>query len=340
METKPIIQSDMHAFLKPKANHAILIAVCAVLLLASVAAAIVGARAETPASVRFSSDLPSGTYVYSDVLLLTEWVYRVTGDTSYTFYELMDDQGDWHVVSLDKSDLTKLSAQIEACALLTDSTTADDLPKPVRLYGMTRSIKSDDLAAMAEGYGITNAEYEDFFGRCYLAEGAEPTNDLSTFGLLGALFFGIFLLIALILFASEKKTRRICANRLYARGEEQLAESEFSDPDNTVYEKAKLVFSKHFIYGGTTGAVISYEDIGWLFRHVTRTNGIQTSVELNASLINGTAVSLARKGVTDMLVGDAMQLIGGKNPNALLGYSNENRKAYRARVKEWKAQNR
>ena len=71
-----------------------------------------------------------------------------------------------------------------------------------------------------------------------------------------------------------------------------------------------------------------------------RNHGVVVSTQLIAGLINGRTAALATRFVTDELIEQAVKKILRQNPNVLVGYSIDNARQFRARVKEFKLNNR
>lgn len=283
----------------------------------------------------------TSTYTYLDFQLLSEWMYKVTGDSNYTYYEAMDPDENWYIVALDDDLVEQLKPYQDAYNYFyVDGAPYAEIPEPYRITGMTYPLSSDDISALASSYSVTDTEYTDFFGTYYLDEGTNPGNiDMALF-VIGAAFTGIILLTLIAITASVRSRYKKSDERLYALGKSDDAEFEFTAIDNLRFEKSKLILSEHFAYAGSTGVVASYEDIVWLYKYVQRNHGVVVSTQLIAGLINGRTGALASRFVTDELIEQAVAKILRQNPNVLVGYSFDNARQYRAKVKEFKLNNR
>lgn len=283
----------------------------------------------------------TSTYTYLDIQLLSEWVYKVTGESSNTYYAAMDPEQSWYIVALDDDLAGQLKPYQDAYNyFFTDNAPYAETPEPYRITGMTNAISLDDISSIASFYQVTETEFSNFFGAYYLDEGTNPGNvDLALF-IIGAVFAGVILLTLIAITASERKNYQRSDERLYALGKSDDAEFEFTAMDNLRFEKSKLVLSEHFAYSGSTGYIVAYEDIVWLYKRVQRNHGVVVSTQLIAGLISGRSAALAIRFVTDELIEQAVTKILRQNPNVLVGYSFDYARQYRAKVKEFKQNNR
>lgn len=283
----------------------------------------------------------TSTYTYLDIQLLSEWVYKVTGDSNYTYYEAMDPNQSWYIVALDDALAEQLKPYQDAYNyVFVEGAPAAEIPVPYRITGMTYPLSSDDVSSLASAYSVTDTEYTDYFGTYYVDEGTNPGNtDLALF-IIGAVFTGVILLTLLAITASARKNYKTSDERLYALGKTDDAEFEFTAMDNLRFEKSKLILSEHFAYSGSTGYIVAYEDIVWLYKRVQRNHGVVVSTQLIAGLISGRSAALASRFVTDELIEQAVTKILRQNPNILVGYSFDYARQYRAKVKEFKQTSR
>lgn len=290
-----------------------------------------------PEPARMTHETSDGSYVYLDLQLLSNWVYRVTGDESYTFYEAMDSDENWFIVSLDQKTFDSLQPYQDAYnAYFTDGTMNYDYPEPHRLTGMTNPITYDDVAQLASYYDIAGTQVTDYFGPNYLNAGASNAAEGAVIYLTGVLVFGLLLLAVSTQIGSVQRNFKKSDARLYELGQLDDAEAQFSSPDSTRFDKAKLILSADFVFCGASGWVLPYGDIGWLYMRRQRSYGVTVATHLVAGLTNGKTVYLAHRTVDDALVTQTAQTVLNKNPACLIGYSFENIKLYNQRVKEYK----
>lgn len=337
MESSYDKQQTMSEFFQPRKSHRVWKIILAVLLTAMIIGAAYEFTRPKEDPVRMSFDLPSGTYSYLDVLLLSDWIYEVSGDENYTFYEAMDPDGYWYIVSLDQSRYDELTAYTDAYyAFYSDHSDTYSYPEPVRLTGMTRLIDYDDVDQLAIYYDATSTQVTDYFGSYYFNEGANNLSDGAFLYILGAFFFGLFFLVVVLQDSATAKNFRKSEARLYDLGKWDDAENQFLMNDTRRYEKMRLVLSRDFLYAGVSGNVLSYEDVGWLYLRRQRSYGITVATQLVAGLNNGKTVFLSGRAANEQTLLEVAQALQAKNPDCLIGYTFENIKTYRARVKEYK----
>ena len=337
METTYDHQQTLSEFFQPSKAHK----VWKIILAALLSAMILGAGYEFSRPkqdpVRMSADLPGSTYSYLDVQLLSDWIYDVSGDEEYTFYEAMDPDGNWYILSFDSSKVNDLAPYTEAYdAYFSDDYESYSYPEPVRLTGMTRRISSDDVDQLASYYEASGTEVTDYFGSNYFNEGASDRYDGVFFYLLGAFFFGLFLLVLVLQDGSVGRNFRKSEARLYDIGKWDDAENQFLMNTTRRYDKMKLALSQDFIYAGVSGNVLPCEDVGWLYLRKQRSYGITVATQLVAGLKNGKTVYLSSRAANEQALLEIAQALLPKNPNCLIGYTFDNIKTYRANVKEYK----
>lgn len=341
MDAASTLQDSLQDFIAPSKKARIAILVILVLFAAMVLGIVYEGQRTLPDPVAYSADVSSGTYAYLDVQLLSEWVYKVTGDETHTYYEAMDPDQNWFIVDLPSSTYSELEPFVDAYNyLFYEDMPYAEMPDAVRIYGMTRSLDYETIYDLASAYDVTNTEYTDYFGSCYFDESAEPENAAQVIFIAGAVILGILLLIMLIQRAATSASYKKSDERLYTLGLKDNAEFEFTGIGNQRFDKAKLILSEHFLYSGSARAVIPYSDILWLYQRVQRHYGVPVSRLLVAGLYDGKSMTVASRGVTDELMNAVFNAAKAQNPDMLIGYSLDYAKQYHARVKENKLNNR
>jgi hypothetical protein len=337
MEAPSERQQSMQEFFTPgKARRVwqIILAVLTSLMMIGAANEFTKPKPEPERMTHASSD---ETHSYIDVLLLSEWVYQVSGDENYTFYEAMDTDLNWFLVSLDEKAFQPLRAHVDAYnAYFTDDYLSYSYPEPTRLYGMPTYISSDDISDLSASYGITLEEFDEIFGGYYLNEGASNANLYAMLFLVGAVIFGMFLLALVLQSTSARRNYRKSEQRLYELGMLDEAEIEFSASENVFFPKTRLKLSMQFVYCGSSGWVLPYTAIGWAYQRTQRSYGIAVGKQIVAGLVDGKTALLATQHVNDEVLTHTAQTIYDVNPNCLIGYSFDNIKLYHQRVKEYK----
>ena len=169
--------------------------------------------------------------------------------------------------------------------------------------------------------------------------GASNAAENGVLYLMGALIFGLLLLIIALQISASQRHRKKSENRLYQLGLLDEAEMQLSDPETIRYDKIRLALSKDFAYVGSSGYLLPYSDIGWLYKRTQRNHGITVATQLMAGTIYGKTVYIAPRLATDEFITSVAQKVLAKNPNCLIGYSFDLAKTYYQRVREYKANN-
>lgn len=338
METSTQDQQTLSEFFAPRKATRIWQIVLAVLLSLMILGAVYSFTKPRPEPVRMSTQLSGSTDCYLDVVLVSHWLLKVTGDDNYTLYEAMDPDGNWFILNLDDRVLDTLSIQSAAYeAYSAENAATFDLPEPVRLTGMTHALDSDDASEIATYYqNATASDITGFYGAYYFNEGVSSQGgDAMAFLIFGA-FFGIFLLIVWGSASAQRKNFQKSEQRLYELGLIDVAEAEFSAPESVRFPKSRLVLSKQFAFCGSSGWMLPYSELGWMYQRIQRSYGVPVSKQILASMHDGKSVVLTNRGVNDQVLTEAARAIFAVNPDCLIGYSFENIKLYRQRVKEYK----
>lgn len=280
-------------------------------------------------------------YAYLDVQLLSDWTLRVTGDSSYTYYEAMDPDENWFIVALDDATAERLQPYTDAYNYnFTDGAPEAPIPEPTRITGMTYPLSSDDVDSLASSYSVTSTEYTNFFGEYYLDEGTNPGNIDLALCVIGAAFSFVILLVLLGISSSARQNYKRSEARLYELGKTDDAEFDFTNLQNQRFERSKFVLGEHFAYSGETGVIAALEDVAWLYKRQQRSHGVVVSTQLMAGLKNGRQVTLANRFVTDELIEAVSAAVVRENPEVILGYSFDYARRYHALAREYRQNNR
>lgn len=334
-------QQTLTEFMTPGKSLRIWQIILAVLLSLMILGAVYEFGKPQKEPVRMDISLSGDTYCYLDVALVSNWLLKVTGDENYTLYEAMDPDGNWFILDLDDATLATLSVQAEAYTSYyteyADNQADFPLPEAVRLTGMTHYLASDDVAQIASLFdNATSANITEFYGSNYFNEGASDQYSGAILYIVGGVLFGIFLLVIVLQGSVQRKNYRKSEERLYELGILDAAEAEFSSPESIRFPKSKLILSKQFVFCGSSGLVLPYQDIGWIYQRTQRSYGIPVSKQIIAGLVSGKSTQLANRAVNDEVLTAAAQAVYAANPNCLIGYSFDNIKLYNQRVKEYK----
>lgn len=337
METQPIKQQTLSEFMTPGKAMRVWQIIFAVLLSAMLIGAVYEFTKPEAEPVRMSTALSGDTYCYLDVVMVSNWLLKVTGEQEYTLYEAMDPDENWYLLGLDDDAYAQLSAQYAAYNAYNPDSQTNQLPAPIRLTGMTYKLDTDDAQQIASIYdNVTSDTVINFYGQYYFSEGVSNSSEGAVLYLVGAFVFGLLFLTMILQSSRQRKNYQKSDTRLYELGKTVDAEAEFSSTESVRFPKAKLILSKQFVFCGSSGWVLPYEEIDLAYQRTQRSYGIAVGKQIIAGLINGKTVVLANRYVNDALLTETARAIYTANPNCLIGYSFDNIKTYRQRVKEYK----
>lgn len=338
METNSSPQQTLFEFFAPTKAQRVWRLILAILLSAMILGAAYEFSRPKPEPVRLTHETADDTYSYLDVQLLSDWVYDPDDSDSYRFYEVMDPDENWFLINLDQKTYESLSAYVDAYNAYFSANAQDySYPVPHRLNGMPSYISYDDITTLADFYSLSVGDFESLFGSYYFNEGASNAMENAILYIKGGVIFGLFFLAIVFQISSTQKHRKKSEDRLYQLGLLDEAESQLSDPETVRYDKIRLALSKDFAYVGSSGYLLPYSDIGWLYKRTQRNHGITVATQLMAGTIYGKTVYLAPRLATDEFITSVAQKVLAKNPNCLIGYSFDLSKTYYQRVREYKA---
>ncbi len=338
MEYQSTSQPTLHEFFSPSKAQRVWLLILSILTSLMIIGAAYEITKPKPEPVRMTHDLASGVYTYLDVQLLSDWVYDVSGDENYTFYEAMDPDETWFLIALDEQTFAQYGAYVDAYnAFFSDDYQSYSYPEPVRLTGMTSYIGYDDTSSLAEFYEASASDVTNYFGAYYLNEGANNSfAGAVAFVTFGAIFGIIVLIMALTPIFNTRRLQK-SMDHLYTIGKQNDADLQFLDPDVECYDKLRLALSQDFVYAGSSGCILPYSEIGWLYKRVRRSYGVTVATQLIAGTVDGKTIVLAAQKASDDFITTVAQKVLSKNPTCLIGYSFERSKLYHQRVREYKA---
>lgn len=124
--------------------------------------------------------------------------------------------------------------------------------------------------------------------------------------------------------------------RLEELGLLEKAAEELDSASAVVVGKNKGVLTENFLFGTNNGVVLAYTDIVWTYKHKQTSTVLFIPIHTDESLMICTAkkqaiqvINLGGKDKKEELK-NAILTIYQKNPKVLVGYSQENQKAYKA----------
>lgn len=340
METNSGAQQTLFEFFSPTKAQRVWRLILAILLTAMILGAAYELSRPKAEPVALSHETSEGTYSYLDLQLLSDWVYDAGDSDSYRFYEAMDADGNWFLVNLDQKTFESLSPYVDAYeAYFADGSQNSAYPEPTRLTGMPSYITYDVVTTLADFYEMSVGDFESLFGSYSFNEGASNAMENAMLYIVFGVILGLFFLAVVLQIASVQKHRKTSEDRLYALGLQDEAELQLSDPETLRFDKLRLALSRDFAYVGTSGYVLPYTDIGWLYKRTQRNHGITIATQLMAGTVYGKTILLAPRLATDEFITTVAQKVLAKNPNCMIGYSFDLSKTYYQRVREYKASN-
>ena len=98
----------------------------------------------------------------------------------------------------------------------------------------------------------------------------------------------------------------------------------------------KIRYSEHYIFGKGSGRFLKYEDIYWVYRHITRYLLIPFSSTAEIGIHTGELFSFCRLKLGDKSGAEEIKtlasIIYAKNPNVILGFDAERQKEFKDRI--------
>lgn len=168
----------------------------------------------------------------------------------------------------------------------------------------------------------------------------------------GDAIWGEFLLVigALMMLVSAIQTLipRAAANRSVKRlqkiGQLEKAAAELINEEPQLFCKNKIALTSSFLFGKRMGAACAYNDILWLYkkRYTQRFLFIPIYVQDSLEVETGKQsvhINLGKKDKKNELT-QIIRVIYEKNPNILVGHTQENQKAYNELRKQKKQKER
>lgn len=271
--------------------------------------------------------------LYVELNIIDYAAFAEKDDVTYKYCFVIDEDGTWFIAKLSKDTMEKLDKEIES-----NSKTFS-----YELKGCTAQIPTEVKPLAIETVNEWYEDEEDFkkislidfdsvFGKYCIDEGKTPNSGIYS-AIIGisavvlAVSAGAFIGFA-ISRVKEKKIIKII-------GEEELKD-ELRDSSVISFEKQKIYLTRNYIVSGNGKFnAIRYEDVVWTYIMHQRTNGIETGIYLIIKNIKGKTFTLGhstRNAKENLEL--AIEEIMKKNNNILVGYTTDNMKMYKQRVKD------
>lgn len=245
-----------------------------------------------------------GKYTYIDIIAIDD--YSAYQGSDY-YYVAVDTDRLLNVVKIDQSIYNQMKEQQAYWSTRGDDTTGELAPKPYRLYGVQKYLSDEHINAIAGAYNKTNAEMRKYVGSYYFSNGVE----------------------------CNKKNKNIEKTIAYLESTGRLykAWNELQTYLQT-YRDSYCVILDNYVVSKQNGMMRPYEDILWAYHYVMRRNFVVVNQYALCRLVDGdkmelTPLGFGKKGAIE----EILNTIAMKNPSVLLGYTNENQRAYNEMTK-------
>lgn len=303
-----------------------------VLVIASVAMLVMGilssgnANEAAGAPEKFNSLYSEkGEYVYVDVVAISNWLIK---DDGKVFYVAQDKAGNYYTVQVGNSEYKKMDEQYD---YFMDEDAS--MPRAYTLKGVAKEAGKQLRKDISECVGIASYKYEDIFGVLYLDATATPGDDAFALWLVGFILCFMFGLIFILISLPASVNFKKCVRNLEARGLLDAAAAELESGEYEKVGKDCGRLSRKFFFGKNSGMVLPYTDIQWIYRQNVKRYFITLNVNLIVSTLElNQKILLSYNGKNrDEELNKVFMAVAQNNPNVLLGYSAENRNAYKER---------
>lgn len=333
------IRSQFEEYLRPGKPRLVIGAVCGVatLVLAAIAlliyAGVIGRTSKADAVPFNPTDRSlEGKSVYLDVVSLD--TYAAHRDDHY--YYLASDSGDYtttFVVCMSASEEKRFADQQEYWQSQKVNTgEVPSTPKPVRIYGVASKMPDNLVDILATSYEVSSADLTDWAGVLYIDTMTTPRDAMMTPFIVVAIVAAIFGGILLFGYFAQIKVARRCLDRLDQEGATQQAWAELQNYLSTTGGSANPALTANFIVSKREGAVIAYVDIVWIYQHVMRRNFVPVSSNVVCRLRDLDFINICSQGGKGRanVINEVFSAVSARNPAAMIGYSDENVKAFDA----------
>lgn len=308
--------------------------VALVLIMVSLVGVCVGAMLNKPdeptdAQEFYPAESPTGTMAYVDAVGVSDWLYKVD---SVVYYVVEDGEGYLYTVRLTDKQVNSMR---ELQRYWNRTSNSEPEPEAQRIYGTVRTAVTSVQNGISQAFGITNDEYTQYLGNLYLDCGTTPSEQRGEMAFIVALLAFLIAIVFLMIWIAPASSQKKCLKRLEERGEMDRAAEQLTAENTVMVGKDKARLAENYYFGRKTGTVVNYQDILWCYLHTTRYNFIAVNTQLllftkdNKQMV---AINMGRS-VKDGEIEAVVARFAQENPNVLVGYTQENRKAYNERRK-------
>lgn len=176
---------------------------------------------------------------------------------------------------------------------------------------------------------ISLVDYDNYFGDVYL-DMEESESSVAIF----QIFLIVITIIPGIIIFIVNLAKIINFNKIKSKYNIKELDNEMNDKNSFYYNKANLYLTPNYIINFSGKLfIIKYIDIDWIYPNITKTNGIKTAKSIilitkenkTYNISNLSNITRKSKEIYD----EIWDTIVSKNSDMLVGYTEENIKAYK-----------
>lgn len=275
-------------------------------------------------------DSAPDSYAWVDVVGVSDWICGY--DDGETYYAAEDADGGLYILSIKDREYRAMSDYVDYWYRY-EGEGNRKAPAPYRLYGIVTKTNGEVRSSFEESFELSSSELYAYFGDSYLNTTSSPGRESGGAWLTGAGILALFTLIFAVANGAAKRRGKRSVDALEETGLLQSAANELDAPTNLVIGKGRsaCVFSRNFIFSRNANVVLPYRDILWCYKRQQRTNFIPTACMLMANTADQRSYVLLTAPGRDKsgLLDQAMEQIAAQNGDAMIGFSPENRSAYK-----------
>lgn len=270
-------------------------------------------------------------YAKIDAQLLTDCFasYGEGNSNDEKYYFVDDKDGYYYIVCLTDETFKKMESLHNYTY-----TEGAQMPEPVTITGITKSIGTDLRRIAVDSYGeifsddsVNGENFDDYYGTIFLKEGEDP-RDPDVQYIFAFLAF-VFFLIAIIEYLIIKIKTKRGMKKLKNSEDYDRIEAEMESDEKEEFLKIGTALTKNYIVDGSFGfKVIKYTDIEWVYPFKFKQYGITTNrriiVYTKDKKMHNIAMSdaISKKGRNEF--DEIYNKLREKAPNAAFGYTKEN----------------
>lgn len=309
---------------------------------------------QTPEAIDFTTEgaigMETGKYAYLKVEGLTDEVaiYGNTenqNDSTNDRYYIAISEGYMYIVDLNFETIDQLKPWQDYLYSMEENPT---VPEPVTIYGMTEEIPTElkqyviDFynESVSEAYQISLEDFEIYFGSVLLNVREEPvdTSVESIIIMLAIIALFIIVITHISIMVVKSRVKKYIKKNGY---EEELARQLDDNVEEKHYNDKVIITKDFFVDLKSEGFVaFNFSDVKWVHIHNIKYYGTITVsssivVHLKDGKTNFQCVEI-KKDATDEFMGIFNRICEKVPADTLVGYTQENQKAFKEYKKEVK----